>query len=105
MLRGERFNEFIPQNVCISWFSRVNSLTKSSTFCLLLLIETLSRRFCGGVNFLEIIDRHIVPFPLSGTKAGGLRKMVQEVPEAVRIRRPDAVELQLSSCGAQIVET
>ena len=25
-----------------------------------LLIETLSRRFCGGVDFLKLINKHIV---------------------------------------------
>ena len=33
---------------------------KSSTYCLLLLIEILSTRFCGGVDFLKPINGCIV---------------------------------------------
>ena len=40
---------------------KVNSPTKSSTCCLLLLIKILSRRLCGGVDFLKLIDKYIVP--------------------------------------------
>ena len=33
---------------------------RSSTYCLLLLIKILSRRFYGGVDFLKLINRYIV---------------------------------------------
>ena len=35
--------------------------TKSSTYCLILPITTLSRRFCGGVNFPRVIKRPQLP--------------------------------------------
>ena len=38
----------ISQNSSINKFQKVNSPTKSSTYCLLLLIKILSRQFCGG---------------------------------------------------------
>ena len=39
--------------VSIEWFQKVNSPKKSLTYCLLLLIITISRRFCEGVDFLN----------------------------------------------------
>ena len=43
----------ISQNVSIRWISAVSSPAKLSTCCLLLLIKTISCRFCGGVDFLK----------------------------------------------------
>ena len=36
--------------------AKVNTPTGPSTYCLLLLIEILSRRFCRGVDFLKLIN-------------------------------------------------
>ena len=49
--RGKTLNtsRFVSQNM--NYFQKVNSPTKSSTSCSLLLIEILSWRFCGGVDF------------------------------------------------------
>jgi len=33
---------------------------KRSTYCFLLLIKILSWRFCGGVDFLKLIDKYII---------------------------------------------
>ena len=42
-LRGRlRDAGFISQNVLFKWFRKVNSPSKSSTYCLLLLIKTIS---------------------------------------------------------------
>ena len=42
--------------------------TKSSTYCFLLQIKMLSWRFCGGVDFLKLINKYIVSdnFGVSG---------------------------------------
>ena len=48
---------FVSQNVFINQLRKVNSPTKSSTFCLLFLIKILSRRFCREVDFLELMKR------------------------------------------------
>jgi len=50
----------ISHRVFIRWFWKVNSLTKLSTYFLLLLIETISRRFCGGVDFWKLINEYIL---------------------------------------------
>ena len=44
---------------------------KSSTYCLLWLIKMLSRRSCGGVDFLKPVNKYIVSDKLCPT---GLRK-------------------------------
>ena len=33
---------------------------KSATYCLRLLVNILSRRFCGGVDFLKLIDKYFL---------------------------------------------
>ena len=43
----------ITHNVLIKCFLEVKSLTKSSTYYLLLLIKTTSWRFCGGLDILK----------------------------------------------------
>ena len=50
----------ISHNEFIDWFEKVNSPTKSSTYCSLLLIRILSGRFCGGVGFSKPISQYIV---------------------------------------------
>ena len=51
--------EFVSQNIFIHWFEKVNSPTKSLSYCFLLLIRISSGRFCGGVDFLKLIDKHL----------------------------------------------
>ena len=53
--------DLVSQNVFINEFWKVNSPTKSSTYCLLLLIQTLICRFCWGVDSPKLIDKCIVP--------------------------------------------
>ena len=48
--RHSRNYERISQNI-----KKVNFCTKSSTYCLMLLIEVLSGRFCGRIDFLKLI--------------------------------------------------
>jgi hypothetical protein len=43
----------------IDCFKKVNSPTRLSTYCLLLLIEILSCRICGGFDFLKRLHEHI----------------------------------------------
>ena len=50
----------ISHNASIDTFQKVNSITKSSTCCLLSLIEISSWRCCGGVDFLKRIKRCFV---------------------------------------------
>jgi hypothetical protein len=51
--------KLISQNVSINEFQRVNSRTNSLTYCSLLLIKISSWQFCGGVDFLKLIDKYI----------------------------------------------
>ena len=48
-----------PKHTVLLIVQKVGSLTKSLPYCLLLLIETLSERFCGGVDLLELIHESI----------------------------------------------
>ena len=61
----------ISQNVFIGSFSKVNSPTEWSTYCLLLLIKILNLRFCGGVEFLKLTNKYIA----SDKIAGGLSSL------------------------------
>ena len=48
------------QIVLIKWVQKVNSPTKPSTDCSLLLVKTKSGRFYWGVDFLEPFNQYIV---------------------------------------------
>ena len=43
-----------------------NAPTKSSTYCLLLLIKMLSWRFCGRVDFLKLKKRYVLRDKVAG---------------------------------------
>ena len=58
-LRGTH-SESISHKVLIQGFQKVNSPTKSSTYCLLLSSKTRSLRLGGGVDFLKPFNDQIV---------------------------------------------
>ena len=58
--RGQVMSTLASQNMFINQFQKVDVPTKSSTQCFLLLLQVLSRRFWGGVDFLKLIDKYIV---------------------------------------------
>ena len=57
---GGRAGPLISHNILIKRFQKVNSPTKSSTSGLQLQIKTISRIFCGGVDFLKQLDQSTV---------------------------------------------
>ena len=58
---------FLLQDVLIDQYKRVNPPTKLSSDCLLLIVERLSRRFCGGGDFLELINKSMVSDHIRGS--------------------------------------
>jgi len=57
---SRRYSRLVSQNILVNQFQKVNSPTKSLTYCWLFLIRILSWRFCGGVHFLKLINEFIV---------------------------------------------
>ena len=62
------------KNVFITQFQKFNPPPKLSTYGLLLPIETLSRRFCGGVDLLTLVNE------FCEIKAGPLALRVSSAP-------------------------
>ena len=60
----------ISQNVFIDSFEKDDSPTESSTYCLLLLIETFSYRLCGEGDFSNLINKDIVTDKLVYMRTG-----------------------------------
>ena len=48
---------FISQNVFINKFQKVKTPSKSPAYYVSSLIRTLSRRFCGKIDFPKLIDK------------------------------------------------
>ena len=55
-----RREHLISHNVWIKWLQKINSPTKSSTYCLLFSSKTRSLRLGGGVDFLKPFNDQIV---------------------------------------------
>ena len=79
---------------CIDRFE-VNSPTKSSTYCLQLLIQVLSWRFCGGIDFLQPFNSHILwDEGAISHPHGGLRPVHQTSTCLTQLTlRPDVVQM------------
>ena len=74
----------ISQNVLSQWLHKVTSPTKSSIYCLLLLIKTTRWPFCGCVDILKPFNRYSVWNNISGKELLGACAVTKKVTGAPR---------------------